>query len=118
VPVLARSLEANGLATILVTNMPYWSEKIGVPRTLAVEFPFGHMLGQPRNKELQMAVIREALAMLATAVNPGTVTHSQLAWPDTTTDWQRAWQPTTPSPIIGVMAPKFRDMLRQKRQRK
>ena len=115
---LARSLEANGLATILVTNMPYWAEKTGAPRTLAVEFPFGHMLGQPHNRELQLAVLREAFAGLETAVSPGTVVHSQLTWPDMETDWQKAWQPDTPSPIISVMAPKFREMLRQQRKKR
>jgi len=49
VPVLARTLEAADLSTILVTPMPFWTEKIGVPRTLAVEFPFGHTLGQPHD---------------------------------------------------------------------
>lgn len=29
-PVLARTLEATGLSTILVTPMPFWAEKIGV----------------------------------------------------------------------------------------
>ena len=56
-PVLARTLEAAGLSTILVTNMPFWSEKIGTPRTLAVEFPFGHLLGAPNDPTQQMRVI-------------------------------------------------------------
>ena len=53
---LARTLETAGLATIMVTNMPFWAEKVGVPRTLAVEFPFGHTLGQPHNVAQQMRV--------------------------------------------------------------
>ena len=36
-PVLARTLETLGLSTILVTNKPFWAERVGVPRTLAVE---------------------------------------------------------------------------------
>ena len=65
-PVLARTLEAHGLSTILVTNMPFWAEKIGVPRTLAVEFPFGHMLGQPGDVAVQRRVILQALDVLWT----------------------------------------------------
>ena len=57
-PVLARTLEAAGLATVLVTMMPYWAEKVGAPRTLAVEYPFGQTLGQPRDTAGQMRVIR------------------------------------------------------------
>ena len=41
-PVLACTLEAAGLSTILVTMMPSWAELVGAPRTLAVEFPFGY----------------------------------------------------------------------------
>ena len=38
----------------MVTNMPFWAEKVGVPRTLAVEFPFGHTLGQPHDTAQHM----------------------------------------------------------------
>jgi D-proline reductase (dithiol) PrdB len=79
--VLARTLEAHGLATLLVTNMPYWAEKIGVPRTLAVQFPFGHILGQPGDAAMQMRVIRQALEVLMTASAPGTIVHSDEVWP-------------------------------------
>ncbi|KKL27183.1 hypothetical protein LCGC14_2387760, partial [marine sediment metagenome] len=45
-PVLARTFEEAGLSTVLVTIMPYWSERVGVPRTIGVEFPYGHILGR------------------------------------------------------------------------
>lgn len=114
-PVLARTLEAHGLSTILVTMMPYWAEKVGVPRTLAVEFPFGHTLGQPGNVTQQMRVIREALRVLVTAVSPGTLVHSDETWPEPTAVAIKGWQPERPSPIIAELAPKFRGMLRQQR---
>jgi D-proline reductase (dithiol) PrdB len=79
--VLARLFEAAGLSTILVTNMPIWSERIGVPRTLAVEFPFAHQLGQPGNEAQQMRVIRQALALLEEAKTPGLISHFQEPWP-------------------------------------
>ena len=44
-PVLAQIFEKAGFSTVLVTGMPYWSEKMGVPRTIGAEFPFGHQLG-------------------------------------------------------------------------
>ncbi len=115
-PVLARTLEAHGLSTILVTMMPHWAEKVGVPRTLAVEFPFGHTLGQPGNVEQQMGIIREALRVLATAVAPGTLVHSAAAWPQPVEEAIKQWQPPHPSPIIAELAPKFRDLLRQRRR--
>jgi hypothetical protein len=118
VPVLARTLESAELSTILVTTMPFWAEKIGVPRTLAVEFPFGHTLGQPHDRPQQMRVIHQALRVLETAKAPGTIVHSPEKWP---VDREKAiedWQPEEPSPLIRVMAPHFRQMLRQRRRRK
>ncbi len=116
-PVLARTLEKAGLSTVLVTMMPYWAEKVGVPRTLAVEYPFGHTLGQPHNVAQQMGVIGEALTVLETAVSPGTIIHSPATWPQPTAEAIQGWQPQRPSPIIAELAPKFREMLRKSRHR-
>lgn len=111
-PVLARTLEAYGLSTVLVTNMPFWAEKIGVPRTLAVEFPFGHMLGQPGDITTQRRVIAQALAVLRTATIPGTIVHTDEVWPVPAVEAMKAWQPAEPSPVIAVLGPQLRTMLR------
>ena len=116
-PVLARTLEAAGLSTILVTPMPYWAEKIGVPRALAVEFPFAHTLGAPGDREQQMRVIRQALVVLERADQPGAIIHSQEEWRMPVEEAIQAWQPTTPSPIIQEMAPKIRELLRSRRRK-
>jgi len=118
VPVLARTLEAAGLSTILVTNMPFWAERVGVPRTLAVEFPFGHMLGRPHDTAQQMRVVRQALEVLETAEAPGTIVHSPETWPVPRREALKGWQPEAPSPIIQILAPRFREMVRQRRQRR
>lgn len=97
--------------------MPYWAEKVGVPRALAVEFPFGQTLGQPHDVAQQTAVILEALRVLETAVAPGTIHHSPAIWPQPAAEAIKAWQPERPSPIITALAPQFRAMLRQKRNR-
>lgn len=112
---LARTLEAHGLATILVTNMPFWAEKIGVPRTLAVEFPFGHMLGQPGDVAMQRRVVLQALDVLRTAEAPGTIVHSDEVWPVPAVEAMKAWQPVEPSPVIAVLGPQLREMLRGRR---
>ena len=117
-PVLARTLEAAGLSTILVTNVPFWAEKVGAPRTLAVEFPFGHMLGQPHDVTQQMRVIGQALEVLETATAPGAIVHSPEIWPVPQKEAAKDWQPEEPSPVIQVLAPRFREMMRQRRQRK
>lgn len=87
----------------MVTNMPYWAEKVGVPRTLAVEFPFGHILGQPHNREQQRRVIRQALKVLEAAEAPGTIVHSAEKWPAPFEEALHDSHPETPSPITADM---------------
>ena len=115
-PVLARTFEQAGFSTILVTPMPYWAEKVGTPRTLAIAFPFGHTLGRPGDNEQQRLVIEEALAVLERAETPGTIVHSEETWPQSTQEAIKSWQPEEPSPIIAELAPQFREMLRQRRR--
>lgn len=102
----------------MVTNMPFWAEKIGVPRTLAVEFPFGHTLGQPHHADQQMRVVHQALEVLETAQFPGEIMHSDEIWPVPLEEALKDWQPAQPSPVIQVMAPRFREMIQQRRQQK
>ena len=91
------------MSTVLVTNMPYWAEKIGTPRTVGVEFPFGHMLGRPGDRDMQMRVIREALSLLEEAKEPGAVCELEIEWPQPFDEAKRDWQPLEPSPIIRMM---------------
>jgi len=104
VPVLARIFEAAGMSTILVTNMPFWAEKVGAPRTLAVEFPFGHILGQPHNVDQQMRVLRKALETLEGAQEPGSIAHFQEKWPVPLEEALKDSHPETPPPIMDQMA--------------
>ena len=115
---LARTFEKTGLSTILVTMMPYWAEKVGTPRTLAVAFPFGHTLGEPEDVDQQRRVILEALTVLESAERPGTIIHSEESWSQPTHEAIKSWQPPEPSPIIAELSPKFREMLRQQRRKK
>ena len=116
-PVLARTLEEAGLSTILITMMPYWAEVVGVPRTLGVEFPFGHPLGAACDRSQQLRVLTQALDLLRHAERPGTIWHSEETWPEPVEAAIQAWQPLEPSPIIAELKPKFRDLLRTRRKK-
>jgi hypothetical protein len=118
VPVLARTLEEAGLSTVLVTVMPFWAEKVGAPRTLAVEFPFAQTLGRANDSEQQKRVILQALEVLETAEGPGSIVHSPEAWPQPQTEALGEWQPAEPSPVIRELGPKIRSLLRERRRRK
>ena len=103
--------EAAGISTVLVTMAPYWAEQHGVPRALAVEFPFAHPIGPVDDVPLQRQVLREALDVLEQATEPNTIVHSELAWPGDEREWRRAWQPSDASPLVG----KYMDEIRARR---
>jgi hypothetical protein len=109
-------LEQAGLCTILVTMMPFWAERIGVPRTLAVEFPFGQTLGRAHDTAQQMRVLHQCLDVLAHADTPGEIVHSQESWPQPVAEAQKVWQPSEPSPIIAALAPRIREIMRERRR--
>jgi hypothetical protein len=100
VPVLARVLEAAGLSTVTVTMMPGYAAKSGIPRAVGAEFPFGHPLGRPGDRDMQRAVIRDALRVLAEAPGPNTVVHLPYEWPEPQEVAYKAWQPREMSPIV------------------
>jgi hypothetical protein len=70
VGVLARVLEANGLATTSISLVREHSEKVKPPRALFVPFPFGHALGRPNDPALQHRVLRAALDLFAAPSGP------------------------------------------------
>jgi hypothetical protein len=116
VPVLARTFEQEGFCTIFVTMMPYWAKKIGVPRTLAVAYPFGHTLGLPGDTHKQRSVLDEALSVFEKSEKPGMVFESEANWPEPAEIAIQRWQPEQPSPVIQYLAPHLRQLLRQRKK--
>ena len=96
--------------------MPYWAERIGVPRTLGVEYPFGHALGLPEKPEMQRQILVEAFHALETISEPGIIVHSEQTWPGAVEEAIQQWQPEEPSPIIAELTPRFRELLRSRRK--
>jgi hypothetical protein len=68
--VLARALEAEGVATTSISMVREHTEKIKPPRALFVPFPFGHALGRPDDPALQHRVLAAALALLEAPAGP------------------------------------------------
>jgi hypothetical protein len=68
--VLARALEAAGIATTSISMVREHTEKVKPPRALFVPFPFGHALGRPNDPALQHRVLRAALDLLAEPSGP------------------------------------------------
>jgi D-proline reductase (dithiol) PrdB len=80
VAVLARELESRGFSTVALTTMPELSVRVGAPRLLASKFPFGAPAGDPHNRTMHVAMLREALARLEHARAPREVVETALRW--------------------------------------
>ncbi len=101
--VLARLIEAAGIATVIVTMMPAVSAALGAPRIVGVEFPFGHPFGAPGDGATQRAVLDTAVRVLAGAATSGTRVDVDLEWPQDARAAYKSWQPPEPSPIVAMM---------------
>lgn len=98
-PVLARIIEAAGIATVIVTMLPDIAERFRLPRIVGVEFPFGHPFGMPHDREMQRKVGIAALSLYERTDLPAR-TDVPIIWP---VDWKtayREWQPKEPAPIV------------------
>jgi hypothetical protein len=115
--VLARTFEEAGMATVTITNMPFWAEKVGSPRTLGVEMPFGHILGMPGDSAQQMRIIRQALKVLEGSAEPDKISHSEEVWPGTEAEAEKASHPPVPPPITSDMGRHIGSFIRALRQR-
>jgi len=113
--VLAQEFEEAGLSTVMVTMMPFWAEKLGTPRTLAVEVPFGHAFGMPGDREMQMSIIRAALSLLQEAREPGAASEVEIEWPQPSDEARKDWQPLEASPIIKMMRERAQAQAQQAR---
>ncbi|MFN8523594.1 MAG: hypothetical protein U0821_10905 [Chloroflexota bacterium] len=67
---LARVIEAAGIATVQISALREHTEKVRPPRALFVPFMFGRPLGEPDDVELQHQVLARALALLGAPSGP------------------------------------------------
>ena len=83
---------------MVLTPMPEFNREVGIPRSVAVAYPFGRLLGDAGDRSGQRRVLRQTLAMLEEAECPGDVKHLSLVWPEPPE--KTAWHPPHISPII------------------
>ena len=94
----ARYLEEAGLSTIVLTPTYEFQRAVGIPRSAAIEYPYGRPIGQVGDREGQRKVLLKTLEVLEKAQKPGEVWHLPFTWPEEpkVTDWQ----PSEMSPLI------------------
>jgi hypothetical protein len=88
VSLVARHLEAHGLATVIMGCAKDIVEHCGVPRFLFSDFPLGNPAGRPFDKESQVETLELALRVLESAPAARTTVQSPLRWKDDAA-WKR-----------------------------
>ena len=94
----ARVLEEAGFATVVLTPTHEFNRAVGIPRTVALEYPYGRPLGKVDDAAGQRQVLLETLAVLEEAQTPGQVTHLPYQWPEDPRETH--WHPPEMSPIV------------------
>jgi hypothetical protein len=78
--------------------MPDFHRAVGIPRSAAIEYPFGRPVGEVGDRDGQRRVLSAALALLERAQTPGEVQHLPYIWPEEPKETK--WHPPEMSPII------------------
>ncbi len=79
---VARHLEANGIATVVVGSARDIVEECAVARFLFTDFPLGNPCGKPYDTDMQHAIVGQALDLLETARLPRTTVQAPFKWSD------------------------------------
>jgi hypothetical protein len=88
VSLVARTLERNGIPTVVMGAAKDIVEYAGVPRFLFSDFPLGNSAGKPHEPDTQHFTLELALKVLESAVGPRTTVQSPLRWNEDG-DWKR-----------------------------
>lgn len=77
---IARAIEAEGIPTAVVMMLEELARAMKIPRVLSVRFPFGRPFGEPGNSNQQRVVLEDALRLITSAGQPGTVAQAPYRW--------------------------------------
>jgi len=91
-------LEEAGFSTVVLTPTYEFTRAVGIPRSAAIEHPYGRSVGQVGDKEGQREVLLKTLSVLEKAKRPGEVFHLPFSWPEEPK--KTDWQPPEMSPLI------------------
>jgi hypothetical protein len=82
VSLVARHLEQNGIATVVIGCARDIVEECGVPRFLFSDFPLGNPCGRPHDTAMQQRIVGHALDLLESATLPRTTIQTPFVWSD------------------------------------
>jgi len=82
VGLVCRVVEAAGIATVCISTGRDLTAQVMPPRSLFVNFPMGNAFGKPFDTAMQFAILRAALELAETAVDPGVLVDLPYVWPE------------------------------------
>jgi len=86
VGLIARTIEASGIPTVYLGSCRDMMALVRAPRSVFLDFPLGRQCGRPGQADLQKRILKDALAVLATAKVPGEMVRLDYEW-DEHFDW-------------------------------
>lgn len=93
-------MEKAGFSTVVLTPTHDFHRAVGIPRSAAIEYPYGRPVGQVDDRKGQRDVLLAVLSCLEQASNPGEIYHLPYTWPKEPKETH--WQPPEMSPIINM----------------
>ena len=94
---VARHLEAHGIPAVIVGSALDVVEHCGVPRFVFTDFPLGNPCGHPWRRDMQTAIVRQALGLLESAAGPRTTEKAPFRWKDDDADWRARYGRVDPA---------------------
>jgi len=82
VGLIARVFEAAGMPTVTMSSARDITDRIKPPRVAFLNYPLGNALGRPNEGQEQLMILRQALALLETASQPGSTIGLPFRWPE------------------------------------
>ena len=97
VSLVARHLEANGIATVIIGSALDVVEHCGVPRFYFTDFPLGNPCGHPWRADMQREILRQALSLFETSKAPRTTVRAPFAWHEEGPVWRARYGRVDPA---------------------
>ncbi|MGR9092057.1 MAG: hypothetical protein ACU85U_15905 [Gammaproteobacteria bacterium] len=100
---VARQLEANGIATVIMGSAKDIVEYCGVPRFVYTDYPLGNPCGRPYDDDSKRIIMDAALSELRDATVPGVTVQTDLHWDDSD-EWKSNFLRVGPDNIDALRA--------------
>ncbi len=79
---VCRVVEEAGIATVCISTGRDLTAQVKPPRSIFVNFPMGNAFGKPFDAAMQLAILRAALDLAASAAQGGVLVDLPFVWPE------------------------------------